>query len=487
MKGKTMSKIFEALENAEKQRLRNGSSPFLKENEEKKIAPALEPKSERIERPATSLAPEPREEKKTAPVVGPRPTPAPETKVEKKPAPIPGPKEVHVERPANSFSPAPREEKKTLPVLEPKSGWVMERPAPSPVPEHREVKRTTPVVAPAFTPAPAPREEKRTSPALEPKSERMERPAPSPVPEPKVEKKSAPIPGLKEERMERPAASLAPEPPRKDRVEKTNVVHNPVRLDRLSSDHPLVSLSEPGSLGAEQFRRLRTHVLKLNVSDPPKTIMVTSATEGEGKTFVAANLAAGIAHDLHFHALLVDCDLRSPALSHWFGVQNGHGLSDYLVGKGQLSELILKTEMEKLSILTGGSVQAKPAELIGSRKMEALVNELKLRYNDRYIILDATPLLATTEPEVLARLVDGILIVVRAGVTPRETVKQAVASLDPKKILGFVLNDVEFKSSGLSSRYFGSSGYYTRYGYGIRKAEPRSPLKDISSSKKKSG
>jgi len=310
---------------------------------------------------------------------------------------------------------------------------------------------------------------------------------PTPVPEPAVEKKTAPIPGPKEVRVERPAPTLAPEPPRREREEKTNVVHRPVRLDRLRSDHPLVSLSEPGSLGAEQFRKLRTHVLKLNLSNPPKTIMVTSAAAGEGKTFVAANLAAGIAHDLHFHALLVDCDLRSPALSHWFGVQNGHGLSDYLVGKGQLSELILKTEMEKLSILTGGSAQEKPVELMGSKKMEALIRELKSRYDDRYIILDATPLLATSEPEVLASLVDGILIVVRAGVTPRETVKQAVASLDPKKILGFVLNDVQFKSSGLSSRYFGSDGYYARYGYGIREAEPRSRLKDISSSKKKSG
>jgi capsular exopolysaccharide synthesis family protein len=215
--------------------------------------------------------------------------------------------------------------------------------------------------------------------------------------------------------------------------------------------------------------------------------MVTSAIEGEGKTFVAANLAAGIAHDLHFHALLVDCDLHNSSLSHWFGVQNGHGLSDYLVGRGQLSELLMKTEMEKLCILTGGSAQAKPAELIGSKKMEALIQELKSRYNDRYIILDATPLLSTTEPEVLARLVDGILIVVRAGVTPRETVKQAIASLDPKKILGFVLNDVEFKSSGLSSRYFGTDGYYTKYGYGKGGAEPRSKSGEISPFKKKSG
>ena len=275
--------------------------------------------------------------------------------------------------------------------------------------------------------------------------------------------------------------------PKQERIERPKTLPKTVRLDRMQSDRPLVSLFQPGSLGAEQFRRLRTHVLKLNASDPPKTIMVTSATAGEGKTFVAANLAAGIAHDLHFHALLVDCDLRSPSLSQWFGVQNGHGLSDYLVGRSQLSELLMKTEMEKLSILTGGSAQAKPAELIGSRKMEALVNELKSRYNDRYIILDATPLLSTTEPEVLARLVDGILIVVRAGVTPRETVKQAIASLDPNKILGFVLNDVEFKSSGLSSRYFGSDGYYTKYGYEKKGAEPRSQSRGISPFKKRSG
>jgi protein-tyrosine kinase len=283
-------------------------------------------------------------------------------------------------------------------------------------------------------------------------------------------KASFPAPRSKEERMERP-----------------KVVRQPVRPNRMESDRPLVSLFEPGSLGAEQFRRLRTHVLKLNVPDPPKTIMVTSATAGEGKTFVAANLAAGIAHDLHFHALLVDCDLRNPSLSQWFGVRNGHGLSDFLVGRANLSELLMKTEMPKLSILTGGSTQEKPAELIGSKRMEALVHELKSRYADRYIIFDATPLLATVEPEVLARLVDAILIVVRAGVTPRETVKQAIASLDKEKILGFVLNDLEFKSSGLSSRYFGSDGYYTKYGYGKKEVNPRSQPSEITPIKKIAG
>jgi len=110
--------------------------------------------------------------------------------------------------------------------------------------------------------------------------------------------------------------------------------------------------------------------------------------------------------------------------------------------------------------------------MIGSEKMKALIQELKERYNDRYIIFDSTPLLSTAEPEVLSKLVDGILLVVRAGVTPRETVKQAISSLEKEKILGFVLNDLQFKSSGLSSRYFGSDGSYG-YGYGKGRGESR--------------
>lgn len=232
------------------------------------------------------------------------------------------------------------------------------------------------------------------------------------------------------------------------------------------SDQSLVYFFQPGSLAAEQFRKLRTYLFRHKSSESPKTIMVTSTNSGEGKTLVATNLAIGIARDLHSHALLVDCDLRNPMIGNRFGLENGKGLSDYLTGDGNISEFIMKTEIERLTILPGGKAQDNPTELIGSKKMEALIQELKSRYRDRYVIFDVTPLLATAEPEVLAKLVDEILIVVRAGVTPRETVKQAIASLEKKKILGLVLNDVEFKSSGLSSRYFGSDGYSYRYGYG---------------------
>jgi protein-tyrosine kinase len=475
---------------------RTVSPPLLKSKEEK-TAPVPESKQKRIEKIDPPLAPElsPFEtlwewfrNKRPASARAPEPisTPPPVApKEEKKAAIVPEPKQERMERTVLSSAPkpiftsppvVPKDEKKAVPAQESKGAGMVapkEEKKAAIVPElkqgriERVVLSSTPEAI--FTSPPvASKDEKKTVPAQESKGAGMVAP--------KEEKKAAIVPEPKQERIERRQVVL---PPKK--AIKT------VRSE-MERDYPLVSLFQPGSLGAEQFRKLRNQILKLNTPDPPKTIMVTSATEGEGKTFVAANLAAGIAHDLHFHALLVDCDLRSPSLSSWFGVQNGHGLSDYLVGGGDLSEFLLKTRMDKLMILTGGSSQDKPAELVGSKKMEALVRELKCRYDDRYIIFDATPVLATTEPEILARWVDGILFVVRAGVTSRETVKQAVASLDPNKILGFVLNDVEFKSSGLSSRYFGSGRYYSKYGYGYGKkgAEPQSLSGEVTPLKKRS-
>lgn len=231
-------------------------------------------------------------------------------------------------------------------------------------------------------------------------------------------------------------------------------------------DERLVALSQKTSLPSEQFRKLRTQILKMKIPDPPRTIMVTSSTNNEGKTLIAANLAIGIANHFNIHALLVDCDLRNPQIEKLFGLESRKGLSDYLLGDGDLSQYFLKTSIEKLLILPGGSAQENPAEILDSKKMELLVEELKSRYNDRFIIFDTTPILATSEPGILSKIVDGVLLVVRGGVTPRETVEQAISNIENNKILGFVLNDVKFRSSSLFSRYFGSDGYYYRYGYG---------------------
>jgi Mrp family chromosome partitioning ATPase len=137
-----------------------------------------------------------------------------------------------------------------------------------------------------------------------------------------------------------------------------------------------------------------------------------------------------------------------------------------------IPELLTKTNVDKLTILSSGSFQANPVELIGSKRMETLVGEMRERYSDRYIIFDSSPLLATTEPSVLTRLVDGIILVIRAGVTPRETVQQALATVEKEKVLGIVLNDLEFESDGLTSRYFGSSKYYYRYRQQDKDKEP---------------
>jgi protein-tyrosine kinase len=228
---------------------------------------------------------------------------------------------------------------------------------------------------------------------------------------------------------------------------------------------------QPGSVAAEQFRKLRTHLIKLKNPESPRAIMVTSATNAEGKTFVAANLAVGIASDFHTQALLIDCDLRNPALTAWFGLSEAKGVSDYLSGIGVPNGYVVKTRLEKLNVLPAGTVTENPTELIGSNRMEAFIREVKSQQNNRYIIFDSTPILATTEPEVLGRLVDGIIFVVRAGVTPRETIQQALRALDKEKILGVVLNGVVFRSSALYSRYFGSDGYYYKYGYGRKKKQ----------------
>jgi len=264
-----------------------------------------------------------------------------------------------------------------------------------------------------------------------------------------------------------------------EEVEKENVnptgrvmdprPRGPLLAEKVISGQRLVTYYDPDSVASEQFRKLRTQLLRLRLPHPPRTILVTSARAGEGKTLISANLAAGIAHDFNAYALLVDSDLRNPSLGNWFGISNGYGLSDYLVGRKEISELLFKTEIERLRILLGGTLQDNPTELVGSARMESLIKELKSRYSDRYIIFDSTPLLATSEPEILCKLVDGILIVVRAGETPRETVKQAIASLDKEKILGVVLNDLQFKSSGLTNRYFGSNDSYYGYRYNQRK------------------
>ena len=202
----------------------------------------------------------------------------------------------------------------------------------------------------------------------------------------------------------------------------------------------LVVFSAPESLDAENFKILRAQVLFPKNGEISRTIMVTSAYPGEGKTFVAANLAVSIAQGVNEYVLLIDCDLRNPKLHEMLGCSNKEGLHEYLKAKRKLPDLIIQTKIKKLSLLTAGSLPHNPAELLSSITMKHFLREVKERYQDRFIIIDATPCQFTAEAGVLANFVDGIIFVVMAQKSPRESIQGGIENIGKNKILGVVFN-----------------------------------------------
>jgi len=231
-------------------------------------------------------------------------------------------------------------------------------------------------------------------------------------------------------------------------------------LDQENSiDQNLVTLLQPRSIEAEQFNILKTNILFPASGKPPHSIMVTSAAPGEGKSFIAANLAISIALNIDEYALLVDCDFRKPCIHNRFGFGEVPGLSDYLSNKTTLSSVLLKTKVNKLTILPVGKPPHNPSELLSSNLMSTLLGELTKRYRDRYIIIDSPPPQLTAETNALARQVDGIVLVVKYGSTPRKMVDELINILDKEKILGIIMNWFNIRSS----KYYGY-GSYGKYG-----------------------
>ena len=218
----------------------------------------------------------------------------------------------------------------------------------------------------------------------------------------------------------------------------------------------LLVLSAPESFDAENFKILRSQVLFPKDGERPRTIMVTSAFPGEGKTFVAANLAVSLALGIDEYVLLVDCDFRHPDLHQMLGYSNTEGLHEYLTGQRELADLFIRTRIEKLSLLTAGSSSPNPSELLGSTMMKGFLDEVKGRYQDRFIIIDVPPSQVTAEANVLTNYVDGVIFVVMAQKSPRETIQRTIENLGKKKILGIVFN-------GYSQSYKSHLKYYGKY------------------------
>lgn len=231
--------------------------------------------------------------------------------------------------------------------------------------------------------------------------------------------------------------------------------------DSKLSNPAIVTAANPHSPAAEQFRLLKNNILFPEKGNPPKTIMVTSASPHEGKSFVAANLAVSIAQSIDEYVLLMDCDLRSPTIHKSFGYDNKEqGLSDYLAKKLPLSSVLKKSSVNKLTILPAGQIPANPSELLSSDQMRRLLHEVKLRYNDRYIIVDTSPPYITSETNAIARFVDGIILVIRHGKTRIKEVADIIDIYGREKILGVVTN---FSKKTVGYGY----GYHkSGYGYG---------------------
>ena len=238
--------------------------------------------------------------------------------------------------------------------------------------------------------------------------------------------------------------------------------YEPTKEFSADIDQRVVTLSDPESLTAEQFRKLKTSIL-INAGpngDGIRCVLITSSAIMEGKTLIATNLAISIAQEVQQHVLLIDADLRQPSVHKTLGITMGRGLSDYLSGDIELSQILVKTAIPKLSVLPAGKPTSEPAELLSSQKMRSLINEVRSRYDDRYIIIDSTPIMSTVEPDILAQQVDGIVFVVKAGKTPREIIQRSLSRLDKNKILGLVLNQVDFQPTGHDYQY------YRYYAYG---------------------
>jgi capsular exopolysaccharide synthesis family protein len=202
-----------------------------------------------------------------------------------------------------------------------------------------------------------------------------------------------------------------------------------------------IALLQPNSYVAEQYRSLRGRLDSLASQRPLKTIAVTSANAGEGKSTCAVNLATVTAMSVGRSVLLIDCDLRRPKVHTTLGLSPQLGLAEILVNRASLDEAILKLDGVNLDVLPVRSVPSNPSELLASSEMRQLIDETASRY-DR-VILDTPACLGLPDAKSISELCDGLVMVVRAGVTAQEEVRAALDILDRRRVVGLILNGSE--------------------------------------------
>lgn len=228
-----------------------------------------------------------------------------------------------------------------------------------------------------------------------------------------------------------------------------------IPFDKVASNRPLLQEIDPFSPRAEAFRTLRTNLVYVDPDHQPHTLLVTSTVPGEGKTTTTANLAYALAAS-GSTVCLIEGDLRRPRLLDYLGLENAAGLTDVLVGRAGVDDL-LHHYREGLVVLGCGPIPPNPSEILGSEAMRNLIKGLESRFD--YLLIDAPPLLPVTDAAILATITHGTLVVVGAGIVKREQLGHALQSLEnvDANVLGLVLNRIR---GGRSDAY----AYY-RDGY----------------------
>jgi capsular exopolysaccharide synthesis family protein len=221
----------------------------------------------------------------------------------------------------------------------------------------------------------------------------------------------------------------------------------------------LVAATDNQSSSAEAFRTLRTNLIFSQAVHTLRRIVVTSASEQEGKSTTAANLGVTFAQQ-GVRALLVDCDLRRPQLHAFFGAAREPGLTELVLGHRKLDDVVQDTRVEGLAIIASGTQPPNPSELLGGERIQSVLDGLGRDYD--VVILDTPPILAASDAAVLGASADGVVLVIRAGQTERGAAQEAIQQLDlvGARIVGAVLNDPDAKVPSYGGNYY----YHKYYG-----------------------
>lgn len=226
---------------------------------------------------------------------------------------------------------------------------------------------------------------------------------------------------------------------------------------RLTSNNkrPIITDINPKSPISEAYRTLRTNIDFSSIDEELKAIMLTSAGPGEGKSTTATNLAVVYAQNER-KVLIIDADLRKPTMHHTFNKSNRWGLTNLLTGKTAMQEVIVETEIPNLHLLPSGPIPPNPSEILSSKRMSAILDELKGMYD--LVVVDTPPALAVADAQIMATKCDGVILVISSGTTKRDAAAKMKANMDHVKarVIGAVLNNVDRKS--------GEGYYYYYYG-----------------------